>query len=226
MKHLFKISIYTMALMCIISCAANSESNNNELASNRAPLAPELLAKLDTAIFASGCFWCTEAIFERVEGVHDVVSGYSGGERKDPTYRQVSAGITKYAEAVRVLFDPEVVTYPELVEMFFASHDPTQVNRQGPDVGAQYRSEIFYRNEGQRKTADKIKKKLDASGKYSRPIATRITAYTNFYDAEDYHQDFYALNPNQGYIKAVSRPKVEKFVKEFNSKLKKQYQHQ
>ena len=207
--------------MSVISCAANTEEHNQNTV--KASLSPELIAELDTAIFASGCFWCTEAIFERVEGVHDVVSGYSGGTKKNPTYREVSAGVTKYAEAVRVLFDPKVVTYPELVEFFFASHDPTQVNRQGPDVGTQYRSEIFYLNEEQKNTAVNTKKKLDDSGKYSKPIATRITEFTNFYDAEDYHQDYYEIHPNQPYVYSVSRPKVEKFVKQYKDKLKDKY---
>lgn len=202
-----------------MSCAANADREKDTL------LSFDEIAKLDTAYFASGCFWCTEAVFERVKGVHHVVSGYSGGIKENPTYREVSAGITKYAEAVRVLYNPEEITYPELVDMFFASHDPTQVNRQGPDVGKQYRSEIFFLNKEQKSVAESIKAKLDDSGKYSKPIATKITQFTNFYDAEDYHQDFYEIHPNQPYVYNVSRPKVEKFVKEYNSKLKEKYQH-
>ena len=213
-----------MALVSFISCAANTDKNTESV--KTAALTPEIAAELDTAIFASGCFWCTEAIFERVKGVHEVVSGYSGGVKKNPTYREVSAGVTKYAEAVRVLFDPKVITYPELVEMFFASHDPTQVNRQGPDVGAQYRSEIFYLNNAQKEIAEKIKNELDGSGKYTKPIATKVTAFTTFYDAEDYHQNYYEIHPNQGYVYNVSRPKVEKFVKEYKDKLKDVYKHQ
>lgn len=222
MRKIFNTSIYALLLVGFISCAANSETKRDV---SKVSLTPEVLEKLETAVFASGCFWCTEAIFERVKGVKDVVSGYSGGERKNPTYRQVSAGITKYAEAVRVLYDPEVVTYEQLVEMFFASHDPTQVNRQGPDVGAQYRSEIFFLDSKQEKIARRVKKKLDDSKKYSKPIATRITTYTNFYEAEEYHQDFYEINPNQSYVYNVSRPKVEKFVKEYKDKLKEKYKH-
>lgn len=181
--------------------------------------------RLDTAYFASGCFWCTEAVYERVAGVVDVVSGYTGGKRSNPTYQQVSAGATDHAEAVRVVYDPQTVTYQELVEMFFASHDPTQLNRQGPDIGKQYRSGIFYRNATEKSTSEDVKKKLTASGKYSKPIVTEITEYSKFWIAEDYHQNYYEIHPNDGYIRSVSRPKVEKFMKEYSEKLKPEYKN-
>lgn len=218
MNTLFKISLCALTFVSFISCAANTENKYDP-----SDFVVETPAELDTAIFASGCFWCTEAVFERVKGVHNVVSGYTGGVKENPTYREVSAGITRHAEAVRVFFDPTVVSYQELAEMFFASHDPTQVNRQGPDVGPQYRTEIFYRTNEQKETASRVKEKLNSSGKYDKPIATKITAFTNFYDAEDYHQNYYEIHPNQSYIYHVSRPKVEKFVKEYKDKLKDQY---
>jgi peptide-methionine (S)-S-oxide reductase len=178
---------------------------------------------LDTAYFASGCFWCTEAVFERVEGVVDVVSGYSGGTKQNPTYEEVGAGLTNYAEAVRIAYDPEKIGYKLLIEMFYASHDPTQLNRQGPDIGKQYRSSIFYRTEEEKTIASEIKDYLDKSGKYQSEIATTIVPFKNFYEAEAYHQNYYELHPNQPYVYSVSRPKVEKFVKEFETYLKEQY---
>lgn len=212
--------IILFSFFTLVCCAAGEDSQDDR---SSKIIEPEVLARLDTAIFASGCFWCTEAIFERVKGVEDVVSGYSGGEKANPSYQEVSAGRTDHAEAVRVVYDPEVVTYQELVEMFFASHDPTQLNRQGPDVGKQYRSAIFYRNDTEKKVAKEVLEKLENSGKYRQPIVTEITAFTNFYEAEDYHQNYYELHPNEPYVASVSRPKVEKFMKEYKHKLKEKY---
>lgn len=218
MKYFLKIPLIILTLISVVCCGSGTESKFEEK-----PIDPALAARLDTAIFASGCFWCTEAVFERVEGVAEVVSGYSGGTTPNPTYEEVGAGRTDYAEAVRVLYDPEVVSYEELVEMFFASHDPTQLNRQGPDIGKQYRSAIFYRNPQEQQTAKKVMAKLENSGKYDQPIVTEITKFTSFYVAEDYHQNYYELHPNQPYVASVSRPKVEKFMKEFKDKLKDEY---
>ncbi len=210
--------LFSILLVC---CAAKE---NDDKKDEWVILPPQsYLGKLDTAYFASGCFWCTEAVFERVEGVVEVVSGYAGGTRPNPTYEQVSAGITDYAEAVRVVYKPEVVSYKLLIEFFFASHDPTQLNRQGPDVGRQYRSEVYYRNADEKKVVEARKKYLDEAGKYSNKIVTLITPFTNFYEAEAYHQDYYELHPNQSYVYAVSRPKVEKFMKEYNQYLKAEY---
>ena len=178
---------------------------------------------LEKAYFASGCFWCTEAIFERVRGVEVVMSGYTGGPEAFPTYQQVAGGQTGHAEAVVVYYDPEIVSYAQLVTFFFASHDPTQVDRQGPDVGPQYRSGIFYLDEAQRETAAEAKAQLDASGTYERPIATEITAAGPFYVAEPYHQDYYEQHPYNPYIIRVSRPKVEKFEREYAAFLKPEY---
>ena len=175
---------------------------------------------LKKATFGSGCFWCTEAIFERVKGVVSVVSGYSGGMVENPTYEQVCSGKTGHAEAVQITYDPKVVSYPELLEIFWRTHDPTTLNRQGNDVGTQYRSAIFYHNEEQKKLAEEYKKKLDESGAWGNPIVTEIVPYKNFYKAENYHQDYFENNPNQGYCSFVIAPKVEKFEKVFKDKLK------
>lgn len=218
MKIKFLLVILSSSIL--LCCAAPSEKK----AVKKEAFTPELLAKLDTAYFANGCFWCTEAIFERVNGVVDVVSGYAGGSRPNPTYTQVSMGLTKYAEAVRIVYDPEVVSYKLLIEFFYASHDPTQLNRQGNDIGAQYRSEVYYKSKEEKELAIARKEYLDKSGKYSSKIVTLISEFTNFYDAEDYHQDYYKNNPRQPYVYSVSRPKVEKFVKEYQQYLKPEFQ--
>lgn len=180
---------------------------------------------LKEAVFAGGCFWCTEAVFERIKGVENVVSGYTDGFDKTPTYYEVANGETGHTEAIYVWYNPEIVTYEQLVEYFFASHDPTQLNRQGPDVGTQYRSGIYYLNDEQKEIAENFKKQLNTSGKYDQPIVTEIKKYTEFYTAEDYHQDYYEdfSNPNQGYVQNVTRPKVEKFVKEYPQVIKDKY---
>ncbi|MTI23100.1 peptide-methionine (S)-S-oxide reductase [Fulvivirga sp. RKSG066] len=216
---LTRYSVFLVLLFTFSACSAKESAKRNP----SKELNAETLAKLDTAYFASGCFWCTEAVFERVEGVEDVVSGYSGGSSKNPTYKQVSAGLTDHAEAVRVLYDPDVVSYKDLVYIFFGSHDPTQLNRQGPDVGKQYRSAIFYTTSSEQSTAKAVMEELDSSGKYKKPIVTEITEFSAFYEAEDYHQDYYDAHPNQPYIVSVSKPKVEKFMKEFKDKLKAEY---
>jgi peptide-methionine (S)-S-oxide reductase len=180
---------------------------------------------LAEATFAGGCFWCTEAVFERVEGVEAVYSGYTGGGEIDPTYEQVSSGATNHTEAVRVYYDSTVVDYRTLLEVFFATHDPTQLNRQGPDVGPQYRSGVFYHDEQQRRLAEAYRDELQQSGKYDRLIVTEITPLDVFYKAEAYHQNYYEQEypPNAGYVRSVTRPKVEKFVKEYPQLLKERY---
>lgn len=179
--------------------------------------------ELEKATFAGGCFWCVEAVFERVKGVKQVVSGYAGGSEKNPTYDAVSAGKTSHAEAVQLFYDPSVVSYQTLLEIFFATHDPTTLNRQGPDVGAQYRSAVFYHNEEQEKAVREYVKKLEREGKFRDPVVTELVPYEKFYEAENYHQDYYALNPDNSYVRAVSRPKVKKFEKEFRDYLKEAY---
>lgn len=170
---------------------------------------------MEKATFAGGCFWCTEAIFKRIKGVTSVVSGYSGGEMKDPDYDRVSMGNTGHAEAIQIEFDSKIISYEKLVEIFFHLHDPTTVNRQGNDVGTQYRSVIFYHTENQKEEAEKIKNQIEDEHVYDSKIVTEIIPFENFYKAEDYHQDFYAKNPEYGYCKVIIDPKIKKLLREF-----------
>jgi peptide-methionine (S)-S-oxide reductase len=179
-----------------------------------------MTSKKETATFGGGCFWCTEAIFERVKGVQEVISGYSGGTVANPDYKMVTSGRTGHAEVVQITFDPEVVSYLELLEIFFKTHDPTTLNRQGADVGTQYRSIILYHNEEQAELARQIIQDLDAEQIWSDPIVTQLEPFSAFYSAEKYHQEYYENNPNQGYCRLVITPKVEKFEKIFREKLK------
>lgn len=176
---------------------------------------------IDTAIFASGCFWCTEAVFQELEGVEKVESGYIGGEKENPTYEEVCTGNTGHAEATRIFYNPEIVSFKELLEVFWKTHDPTTLNRQGNDVGTQYRSGIFYLSEEQKNLAEEYKLKLDKAGIYEKPIVTEITQASKFYLAEDYHQNYYNQNGDQPYCSFVITPKLEKFRKVFEDKLKK-----
>ena len=178
-------------------------------------------AKTDTAIFGEGCFWCTEAFFQKLEGVQQVISGYGGGFVENPTYEQVCDKNTGHVELARIIYDPSKITYDELLEVFWKTHDPTTLDRQGNDVGPQYKSVIYYENEVQRKKAEDYKAKLDKSGAWDRPIVTTIEAFKNFYPAENYHQNYYNDNKNQGYCRFVIAPKLEKFEKVFRDKLKK-----
>ncbi|MEM9671759.1 MAG: peptide-methionine (S)-S-oxide reductase MsrA [Bacteroidota bacterium] len=172
------------------------------------------------ATFGSGCFWCTEAVFQDVMGVQSVVSGYTGGKISKPTYREVCSGRTGHAEVVQITYDPEVISYDELLEIFWKTHDPTTLNRQGADVGTQYRSVVYYHDEEQKKLAEEYKQKLDESGAFASPIVTEISPSETFYPAEDYHQNYYKNNPEQGYCSFVIRPKVDKFKQVFSNKLK------
>ena len=174
----------------------------------------------EIATFGGGCFWCVEAIFERVSGVQQVKSGYSGGHVSNPDYKMVTSGTSGHAEVVQITFDPEVVSYLELLEIFFSTHDPTTLNRQGADVGTQYRSIVLYHNEEQNNLSREIIQKLDSEGIWSNPIVTAIEPFEQFYSAEAYHQEYYENNPNQGYCRLVINPKVEKFEKVFKEKLK------
>lgn len=176
----------------------------------------------ETITLGNGCFWCTEAIFQQVNGVIKVTSGYSGGHIENPTYEEVCEKTTGHAEVLQVEFDTSVVTVDEILEIFWQTHDPTTLNRQGNDVGPQYRSVVFYHNENQKQRAEFFKKKLDESGAFNNPIVTAIEPYKNFYVAENYHQDYYNRNGNQPYCYFVIRPKLEKFEKVFKDKLKKQ----
>ena len=175
---------------------------------------------LVTATFGSGCFWCTEAVFQRVNGVDKVASGYMGGKVKNPTYREVTTGLTGHAEVIQLTYNPSVISYDELLEIFWATHDPTTLNRQGADVGTQYRSVIFYHTDEQRKLAETYQKRLDESGAFEKPIVTEISPAGTFYQAEDYHQNYFNLNGNAPYCTYVIQPKLEKFKKVFQNKLK------
>lgn len=177
-------------------------------------------SKYSLATFGSGCFWCTEAIFELVNGVVKVESGYSGGTVPNPTYEAVCSGLTGHAEVVQIFYDSQKVTYPQLLEIFWKTHDPTTLNRQGADVGTQYRSVIFYHNNEQKKLAKEYKEKLNEAKVWDDPIVTEITQFKKFYKAEDYHQNYYDKNPYQGYCSFVITPKIEKFKKVFSDKLK------
>jgi peptide-methionine (S)-S-oxide reductase len=178
--------------------------------------------KTDTATFGAGCFWCVEAVFQRMEGVLKVTSGYSGGHIENPTYEEVCSKTSGHVEVARIVYDPAKVTFDELLEVFWQTHDPTTPNQQGADVGPQYRSVIFYQNEAQKQKAEKYKAELNASGAWDRPIVTAIEPLKNFYPAENYHQNYYNENSDQMYCRYVIRPKVEKFEKVFKNKLKKE----
>jgi len=175
---------------------------------------------MELATFGSGCFWCTEAVFQRIKGVEKVVSGYAGGHVVNPTYRQVCGGNTGHAEAIQVEYDPSKISYEHLLEIFWKLHDPTTVDRQDNDFGPQYRSAVFYHNEEQKRLAEEYKQKLDAAGIWDDPIVTEITPFSNFFPAEDYHQDYFNQNSNQPYCAFTIRPKIEKLEKVFREHLR------
>jgi len=177
-------------------------------------------ATMEIATIGGGCFWCTEAIYKELKGVVSVTSGYSGGEIVNPSYREVCTGRTGHAEVIEIEFDPAVISFSELLEVFFASHDPTTLNRQGGDVGTQYRSVIFYHSQKQKETAESIIDKLNEENVYEKPVVTEVTAWKNFFAAEDYHQDYFENNPSQSYCQIVIVPKMEKFRKIFSERLK------
>lgn len=175
---------------------------------------------LEVATFGGGCFWCVEAVFQELRGVERVVSGYTGGHVEDPTYEQICTGQTGHAEVCQITYDPTQITFKEMLEVFWRTHDPTTLNRQGNDVGTQYRSAVFYQTPEQKKQAEQYKQRLDESGAFQNPIVTKIEPLTKFYPAELYHQNYFRQNPNQGYCTFVIRPKMEKFRKAFADKLK------
>ena len=211
-------------LLSVTGCQTNTKSNSKVAATVSGELIEkpslESLQNYETAYFASGCFWCVEAVFESVKGVKEVISGYSGGKEKNPTYDQVAYGRTGLAEAVKVYYDPKVIGFQKLVQVFFGSHDPTSLNRQGPDRGAQYRSIAFYKNAEEQKIIADYIALLESENTYDRPIVTQVVAFDTFYDAEEYHQDFERKNPNNSYIRAVSIPRLNRFKQNFPSYLK------
>jgi peptide-methionine (S)-S-oxide reductase len=176
---------------------------------------------METATFGNGCFWCTEAVFESLNGVHSAVSGYSGGHIENPTYKQVCTGETGHAEVIQIKYDPVIISFENLLEAFWASHDPTTLNRQGNDVGTQYRSVIFYHNQEQKEIAEQLKNELNEKKVFPDPIVTEIVPFTKFYEAENYHQQYFELNGYEPYCAYVIRPKLDKFYKAFKDKLKK-----
>jgi peptide-methionine (S)-S-oxide reductase len=198
------------------SCAQKNDSNEKTKA-KETPIKPGM----EVATFGSGCFWCTEAIFLNVKGIVKVESGYTGGTVKNPTYREVCSGLTGHAEAIQLTYDPKVVSYDELLEIFWQTHDPTTLNKQGADEGTQYRSVIFYHNEDQKRLAEGYKNKLTEVKAFDAPIVTEISPAKTFYKAEDYHQNYYNLNGSAPYCSVVIKPKLEKFKKAFKDKLKK-----
>ena len=219
---LFKYTILTAILLVSFSCKPSTKASKEvaiKVAPEKVMLSAEELQEYETAYFASGCFWCVEAIFESVKGVKEVISGYSGGVKKNPTYREVAYGLTRHAEAVEVYYDPKVISFQKLVQVFFGSHDPTTLNRQGYDVGTQYRSGIYYTSDAQKTTAEQVKKDF-APTLWDNPIVTEIEKLGKFYTAEAYHQNYYTLNPNYGYCRAVINPKLSKFRKKYREKLK------
>ncbi|GMN08503.1 peptide-methionine (S)-S-oxide reductase MsrA [Croceitalea sp. MTPC5] len=223
MKIAKNISIIALVLF-FFSCQAKVKSDDKNIAQNtpieKAILSSSELQEYETAYFASGCFWCVEAIYESVKGVKEVVSGYSGGSEQNPTYEQVAYGKTGHAESVEVYYDPEVISFQELVQVFFGSHDPTALNRQGPDRGAHYRSIAFYENSEEEKIIRDYIKLLESKGLYDAPIVTQVVEFEKFWKAEEYHQDFERKNPNQSYIRAVSVPRLNRFKENFPGYLK------
>ena len=175
---------------------------------------------LETATLAGGCFWCLEAVYDNLKGVEDVVSGYSGGKKHNPSYQEVSSGMTGHAEVVQIKFDPVQVSFKQILQVFFTIHDPTTLNRQGADVGSQYRSAVFYHTPEQKAAAEQVIHELTTAGVWSKPIVTELVPFSEFYPAEDYHQEYFAQNPDQGYCQVVIAPKVAKFRKIFLSQLK------
>jgi peptide-methionine (S)-S-oxide reductase len=187
---------------------------------SKAPAPAKVPAGAARATFGAGCFWCTEAVFQKLKGVHSVVSGYTGGSVKNPTYQQVCSGTTGHAEAIQIVYEPAAISYEELLEVFWHTHDPTTLNRQGNDVGTQYRSAIFYHTDEQKQLAEHYKRKLDAAGLFPGAVVTEIVPLTEFYPAEAYHQNYFEENPGRGYCQVIIRPKLEKLKAVFQDKLK------
>lgn len=184
------------------------------------PIKMEIEKNKEVATFAGGCFWCTEAIFTELKGVEKVISGYTGGTVKNPSYREICNGTTGHAEAIQITFNPSIIAYEDLLEVFFGTHDPTTLNRQGADVGTQYRSEIFYHSQDQKEKTEAYIQFIEKEKLYDKPIVTKVSSAVVFYKAEDYHQDYYASNSEQGYCQMVIAPKLEKLRKYYKSKLK------
>jgi peptide-methionine (S)-S-oxide reductase len=220
MKNYIKeIGATVLGLFVLVACSSIPKEKNDTLNITMETNSNNT-QELDTATFGNGCFWCTEAIFQDIKGVVKVISGYSGGKIVNPTYKQICTGTTGHAEALQIIFNPALVSYSDLLQMFWYSHDPTTLNAQGNDVGTQYRSVVFYHNPEQKKEAEFYKKKLDEEKVFEKPIVTEITEFQKFYPAEDYHQNYYKENGAQPYCMYIIRPKLEKFKKVFGDKMK------
>lgn len=210
MKNITGLLFSLLTMITISSCGQKTRKQTIE---------PHLTAKqlsgYSQATFAAGCFWHEEALFESIKGVKEAVSGYAGGKTDNPTYEGIETGTTGHAETVNVYYDSSVITYPELLKIYFSGQDPTQVNGQGPDRGTQYQSIIFYKNDKEKQLARDYMKSLEASGKYNAPIAVQLMPYTKFWKAEDYHQNYINLNPGSGYVQMVSIPEIKKLQKEY-----------
>jgi peptide-methionine (S)-S-oxide reductase len=212
-----------ISIAAFFSCAQTQNAEKNmttNLNPSNSTVADASTRETDTATFGTGCFWCTEAIFQQLDGVLKVTSGYSGGHVANPSYKDVTTGTTGHAECIQVVYDPQKLSFDDLLEVFWQTHDPTTLNRQGNDEGPQYRSVIFYHDAAQKEKAEKYKTELDKSGAWDKPIVTEISPFKEFYVAENYHQDYYSQNGSQPYCYYVIRPKLEKFKKVFKSKLK------
>lgn len=210
-----RVYYYLIVIFILFACKNSvSEQKHEPMVSSK------IEGPTDTATFGTGCFWCTEAQFELLNGVIKVSSGYSGGKSANPSYEEVSSGKSGHAEVVQIIYDPAAISYDELLEAFWASHDPTQLNRQGNDIGPQYRSVIFYHNDEQKEKAVKYKNLLNESNAYDKEVVTEISPFRGFYIAEDYHQDYFKLNRQAPYCQFVVAPKVEKFKEIFRDKMK------
>lgn len=211
----------SIVMAAVFACCGNTNGHTENTTSQGPALSAENQSEvIDTATFAGGCFWCVEASFDQILGVEEAFSGYAGGTQPDPTYRQVAAGRTEYAESVQVYYNAEEIDYETLLAIFFTAHDPTQLNRQGPDTGKQYRSAIFYHNSKQKQAAEDMMAELALSGQYDKLIVTELKPYSGFYMAEDYHQDYEEKNPNNPYIQNISKPKIEHVRNRFSDLIK------
>ncbi len=221
-----KMKYNILSILCLLifaqSCGAQEgKLQNGKVFKEMQPKQKPMDKKIDTATVGGGCFWCTEAQLQQLNGVLSVTSGYAGGTTKNPTYKEVCSGLTGHAEVIQLAFDPSVISYDEILAAFWQAHDPTQLNKQGNDEGTQYRSIILYQNDEQKKIAEDYKKKLNDEHAYDKPVLTEIVPLTTFYKGEDYHQNYYNQNSSQGYCQYVIQPKLEKFRKIFKDKLKK-----
>lgn len=210
--------IYSIAILLnLLSCFGQPNNIKNK---KMTPPAQSTTCKTDTATLGAGCFWCIEAIFQRLNGVQKVISGYTGGNTKNPTYKEVCNGTTGHAEVCQIIYNPDTISYEEILKAFWLAHDPTTLNQQGNDIGTQYRSAIFYHNEKQKLIAQKLKTELDESDTFNSPIVTEIVPFATFFPAEDYHQNYYNENGTQPYCRFVIKPKLDKFEKVFKDRLK------